>query len=87
MEVGFTSLGSFSAWFARGAGVAPTAYRDRVRALARMPSSSPDSLQLGCMSLLEGALAQGLGGPAQFPRSIALPDPGKVAVSAHRGPQ
>jgi AraC-like DNA-binding protein len=60
MDVGFSSVGSFSAWFARGVGVAPTTYRSRVRAFADAPASSPESLQPGCMSLLEGALAQGL---------------------------
>jgi AraC-like DNA-binding protein len=60
MDVGFSSLGSFSAWFTRGAGVAPTVYRSRVRAFADMPASSPESLHPGCMSLLEGALAQGM---------------------------
>lgn len=66
MEIGFNSAGSFSTWFSRGAGVAPTAYRNRVCTLARMPSSSPDSLRPGCMSLLEGALAQG------FPETSAI---------------
>jgi AraC-like DNA-binding protein len=83
MEVGFSSVGSFSAWFARGAGVAPTAYRNRARALARKSPSSPDSLHPGCMSLLEGAL----GAAAQFRRSIVPRDPGRVAASPHRGSQ
>jgi AraC-like DNA-binding protein len=58
-SVGCSSVGSFSAWFARGVGVAPTTYRSRVRAIADAPAASPESLRPGCMSLLEGALAQG----------------------------
>lgn len=57
MEVGFSSVGSFSAWFARRAGEPPSAYRRRVRPKAALPASSPESPQAGCLGLLEGALA------------------------------
>lgn len=57
MEVGFSSVGSFSALFARRVGVSPSAYRARVHALTQHPASSPASLQPGCISLLAGALA------------------------------
>ena len=43
MEVGFSSLGSFSALFTRWVGASPTRYRR----LARVPRSSP-----GCLELL-----------------------------------
>ena len=57
MEVGFSSVGSFSAWFARRVGMPPSAYRRRVRPTATLPASSPASLHAGCLSLLAGALA------------------------------
>ena len=57
MDVGFSSVGSFSAWFARRAGLAPSAYRLRAKARAGMPASSAESLEAGCLSLLAGALA------------------------------
>jgi AraC-like DNA-binding protein len=57
MDVGFSSVGSFSAWFARCAGRAPTAYRRHVKPRAAEPASSPASLEPGCLSLLTGALA------------------------------
>jgi AraC-like DNA-binding protein len=60
MDVGFSSVGSFSAWFARRVGASPSAYRRRARSRAALPLSAPASLQPGCMSLFEGALAQGL---------------------------
>ena len=44
MEVGFSSLGSFSALFTRRVGEAPSAYRQRVRAKA--------DLTPGCLSLM-----------------------------------
>ena len=44
MEVGFSSLGSFSALFARRVGEAPSAYRQRVRARG--------DLTPGCLSLM-----------------------------------
>lgn len=57
MEIGFSSVGSFSAWFARRVGRAPTAYRRDAKPLAAEPPSSPVSLEPGCHSLLTGALA------------------------------
>jgi AraC-like DNA-binding protein len=58
MEVGFSSVGSFSAWFARRVGEPPSTYRRRVRPNATLPASSPASLHAGCLSLLAGALSQ-----------------------------
>jgi AraC-like DNA-binding protein len=57
MDVGFSSVGSFSAWFARRVGHAPSAYRRRAQPRAAEPASSPASLEAGCLSLLTGALA------------------------------
>jgi AraC-like DNA-binding protein len=57
MEVGFSSVGSFSAWFARRVGRAPSAYRQHAKPRAGEPASSPASLQPGCLALLSGALA------------------------------
>ena len=57
LDVGFSSVGSFSAWFARRAGLAPSAYRRRVMPRAALPPASAESLEAGCLSLLTGALA------------------------------
>jgi len=51
MEVGFSSLGSFSTLFAQRVGETPTAYRRRTRTLVSVPGRfSP--LTPGCLSLM-----------------------------------
>lgn len=65
MEVGFSSVGSFSAWFARRVGRTPTAYRRHAKAGAAEPASSATSLEPGCLSLLTAALAH----PGYRPKS------------------
>ena len=52
MEVGFSSLGSFSALFARKVGESPTAYRRRVRAFVQVPGTIPAELMPGCLTLM-----------------------------------
>jgi AraC-like DNA-binding protein len=52
MEVGFSSLGSFSALFSSRVGEAPSVYRRRVRALVRVPAFSGHHLTPGCLSLM-----------------------------------
>ena len=52
MEVGFSSLGSFSALFTRRMGEAPSAYRRRVRAMVQVPGILPADLTPGCLSLM-----------------------------------
>jgi AraC-like DNA-binding protein len=52
MEVGFSSLGSFSALFSRRVGEAPSAYRRRVRAMVQVPGTLPADLTPGCLSLM-----------------------------------
>ena len=53
MEVGFSSLGSFSDLFTRKIGESPSNYRRRARAMVQVPSNYPP-LQLfpGCLSLM-----------------------------------
>jgi AraC-like DNA-binding protein len=57
MEVGFSSLGSFSDLFARRIGVAPSAFRRRIRAV--MPASRvlPPDVIPGCLTLMGAAFA------------------------------
>jgi len=57
MEVGFSSLGSFSALFARRFGSPPSVYRRRVRPLAAVPGEWPKELGPGCLSLMALAFA------------------------------
>jgi AraC-like DNA-binding protein len=52
MEVGFSSLGSFSALFTQRIGEAPSAYRRRVRAMVQVPGRVSDDLMPGCLALM-----------------------------------
>ena len=52
MEVGFSSLGSFSDLFTRRIGTTPSAYRRRMRALVQVPGTLPAELLPGCFSLM-----------------------------------
>ena len=52
MEVGFSSLGSFSHLFARRVGVAPSVYQRRSRVLIHLPASHAHSLYPGCLTLM-----------------------------------
>jgi AraC-like DNA-binding protein len=55
MEVGFSSLGSFSDLFTRRFGSSPSAYRRRARSMVQVPGNFPQELFPGCFSLM-GAL-------------------------------
>jgi AraC-like DNA-binding protein len=52
MEVGFSSLGSFSTLFARRLGEAPSAYQRRIRTSVQVPGGLPAVLAPGCLSLM-----------------------------------
>jgi AraC-like DNA-binding protein len=52
MEVGFSSLGSFSALFARRIGEPPSSYRRRVRAMVTVPGALPPQTVPGCLALM-----------------------------------
>jgi AraC-like DNA-binding protein len=52
MEIGFSSLGSFSTLFTQRVGETPSAYRRRVRLLVQVPGAVPPALIPGCLSLL-----------------------------------
>lgn len=52
LEVGFSSLGSFSELFTRRVGEAPSAYRRRTRAMVQVPGAPPRELIPGCLSLM-----------------------------------
>jgi AraC-like DNA-binding protein len=55
MEVGFSSLGSFSDLFTRKFGSSPSAYKRRARTMVQVPGNFPQELFPGCFSLM-GAL-------------------------------
>lgn len=57
MEVGFSSLGSFSDLFARRVGVAPSAYRRRLRSRMIVPGRLPQDVVPGCLQLMAAAFA------------------------------
>ncbi len=52
LEVGFSSLGSFSELFARRVGESPSSYRRRMRVMVPVPGSLPRELVPGCLSLM-----------------------------------
>jgi AraC-like DNA-binding protein len=52
MEVGFSSLGSFSDLFARRTGTAPSAFRRRARVAVQAPGILSAELFPGCLSLM-----------------------------------
>jgi AraC-like DNA-binding protein len=52
MEVGFSSLGSFSTLFARRVGEAPSRYQRRVRASVQVPADLVRLFSPGCLSLM-----------------------------------
>ena len=52
MEVGFSSLGSFSDLFRRRVGEPPSAYQRRVRPMVQVPGLLPLSMTPGCLTLM-----------------------------------
>jgi AraC-like DNA-binding protein len=52
MEVGFSSLGSFSDLFTRRVGVAPSVYRRRLRTMVQIPGVVSEVLTPGCLTLM-----------------------------------
>ena len=52
MEVGFSSVGSFSALFARRVGETPSGYQRRARKMVVVPGIIPPALVPGCFSLM-----------------------------------
>jgi AraC-like DNA-binding protein len=58
LEVGFSSLGSFSDLFARRVGAAPSIYRRRVRSSVLLPEDWRRSVTPGCLSLMAAAFAE-----------------------------
>jgi AraC-like DNA-binding protein len=52
LEVGFSSLGSFSALFTDRLGEPPSAYRRRTRSMVQVPGTVPRELTPGCLTLM-----------------------------------
>jgi len=52
MEVGMSSLGSFSDLFLRRVGAAPSAYQRRARTMIVVPGILPEKLFPGCLSMM-----------------------------------
>jgi AraC-like DNA-binding protein len=55
MEVGFSSLGSFSDLFTRRVGEAPSIYQKRARVMIQVPGNYPQQLFPGCLNLMAAA--------------------------------
>jgi AraC-like DNA-binding protein len=54
LETGFSSLGTFSYVFTRRVGMAPTSYRQKLRATMTISDELPSQLIPGCFSLMSG---------------------------------
>jgi AraC-like DNA-binding protein len=52
MEVGMSSLGSFSSQFVRRVGVTPSEYQRKARVMVRVPGVLPHALFPGCLSMM-----------------------------------
>jgi len=52
MEVGFSSLGSFSDLFTRRVGETPSSFRRKARAMVPVPGTLPRELFPGCLALM-----------------------------------
>jgi len=52
MEVGFSSLGSFSDLFTRRVGVPPSTYQRQARAIVHVPGPATSEVVAGCLGLL-----------------------------------
>jgi AraC-like DNA-binding protein len=52
MEVGFSSLGSFSDLFTRRVGESPSSFRRRARSMVQVPGGLPRELFPGCLALM-----------------------------------
>jgi AraC-like DNA-binding protein len=57
MDLGGSSLGSFSADFTQRAGMSPSQYRRRARSMIVVPGLPPPALFPGCLSLMAAAFA------------------------------
>jgi AraC-like DNA-binding protein len=80
MEVGFSSLGSFSDLFTRRVGAPPSAYQRRLRAMVLVPGTLPPQLAPGCLSLMASLPPSAF---SQFSRSaggVLLPDSSAVVL-------
>jgi AraC-like DNA-binding protein len=65
MEVGCSSLGSFSALFTQRIGEAPSVYQRRVRAMVQVPGIVPAELTPGCLSLMGRLPPYAFAGPVR----------------------
>jgi AraC-like DNA-binding protein len=52
MEVGMSSLGSFSSQFVRRVGVTPSEYQHKARVMVQVPGVLPPALFPGCLSMM-----------------------------------
>jgi AraC-like DNA-binding protein len=57
LDVGCSSLGSFSTLFAKRVGVPPSEYRRRHRSMIAVPGTLPRAMTPGCLSLMGAAFA------------------------------
>jgi AraC-like DNA-binding protein len=85
MEVGFTSLGSFSDLFTRRVGIAPSAYRRQIRSIVRVPGKLPKELTPGCLTLMAAAFAIFEKQPTAVPEDAVLAVAGRGGLPHSEG--
>jgi AraC-like DNA-binding protein len=85
MEVGFTSLGSFSDLFARRVGSAPSTYRRQIRPLVHVPGELPKELAPGCLTLMAAAFAIFEKQPTGVPEDSVLAPAGRKGLQHCEG--
>src|SRR5262249_811967 len=76
LDVGFSSLGSFSHLFSRTVGVSPSAYRRRLRPWVTVPGTLPRLLVPYCFAVRLGGASPNISAAPQDPRSNPHPTPG-----------
>jgi AraC-like DNA-binding protein len=84
-EVGFGSLGSFSALFARRIGTAPSVYRRAVRSRMSAPGVLPADMAPGCLTLMAAAFATFEKHPGALPVNASPRAARRPAPTAERG--
>lgn len=58
MEIGFSSVGSFSELFTRHVGMPPSSYRRQLRSMVQVPGMFPRELMPHCFALMYGSPSQ-----------------------------
>jgi len=84
MEVGFSSLGSFSSLFRRAVGETPSAYQRRFQQVEKPAGTVPPALTPGCLSLMAAPPPNTTGAESSFREACPHPSAAECRDSARR---